>query len=220
MNPNPDKCPRCGAARTGEFKYCPQCGANYDALNKIKTPKPQKETVRRRRWEWAALAGVVLLTTVIFIVYTAAKENIVPAQPPAPQQSQPQQQATNPAATMPLGDDFNSIVQRGHQLMDSRQFAQAIPMYERALTLDSLQPDIMVDLGACYHAVGDFEEATFQFRRALAQQPNHAIAIFNMGVVAMTVSDTASARQWWTKFLEVAPDSPQAPTVRERLKNL
>lgn len=214
MNPNPDNCPRCGAARTGDFKYCPQCGANYGALSKIKLPKRQKETVRRRRWEWAALIGVVLLTAVIFIVYTAAKDNIVPMQPPA------QQQQPNQAATMPLGDDFNSIVQRGHQLMDSRQFGQAIPMYERALTLDSLQPDIMVDLGACYHAVGNNEEATFQFRRALAQQPNHAIAIFNMGVVAITVSDTAAARQWWAKFLEVAPDSPQAPTVRERLKNL
>ncbi len=214
---NPDKCPRCSAPRTGQFKYCPECGANFEALEKLQQPKPKKESARRRRWEWAALVGVVLLTAIIFVIYTAAKDNIVPMQPQG-QTQPPQQQGLS--AAMPLGDDLNSIVQRGHQFMDAGQFGQAIPLYEKALSMDSLQPDVMVDLGACYHAVGDYNEATFQFLRALKQKPDHTIALFNMGVVAMTIADTASAKQWWNRFLEVAPDSPQAPTVRERLKNM
>ncbi len=212
---NPDKCPRCGAPRTGQFKYCPECGANFEALDKLQQPKPKKESARRRRWEIAAIVGLVIITAIIFNIYFAAKKHTEPMQTNQ-QEAQPQ----GLSAAMPMGDDLASIIQRGHQFMDAGQFGQAIPLYEKALSMDTLQPDIMVDLGACYHAVGDYNEATFQFLRALKQRPDHSIALFNMGVVAMTVADTASAKQWWNRFLEVAPDSPQAPTVRERLKNM
>ena len=64
----------------------------------------------------------------------------------------------------------------------------------------------MVDLGACYHAIGDNDKASFNFRRALALNPKHPVALFNMGVVSLTVGDTSAARTWWTKYLTVATD--------------
>ncbi len=101
--------------------------------------------------------------------------------------------------------------------MDREMYDKAIPQYEQALTMDSLQPDVMVDLGACYHALGENDKADFQFHRALAINPNHPVALFNMGVVSLSVGDTASARNWWTKYLDVATDQQQMQAVREQL---
>ncbi len=99
-------------------------------------------------------------------------------------------------------------------------YDHAIPQYERALNLDSLQPDIMVDLGACYHALGENEEAVLQFNRALAQDSLHAVALFNMGVAELGMADTTAAKMWWNKFLKVAGDMPQADMVRRQLQEL
>lgn len=210
-----DKCPRCSAQRSSDYKFCPQCGVNYEALLRVKQPKPKKESAQRRRWEYAAVIGIVLFVAVAYNVYVAAKKNTVPAAVPPEQQQQ-----TLQSTTTPVGKNFDEIVKSGHGFMDNGQFPAAIQQYERALAIDSLQPDIMVDLGACYHAIGDDEEARFQFGRALAIEPHHAIALFNMGVVALGVADTVNAKMWWTRFLETAPDNPQAEMIRKQLQTM
>ncbi len=215
MNQIPtDKCPRCSAPRSSDHKFCPQCGANYEAIQRVKRSKPEKQTAQRRRWEYAAVIGVVIIAAVAYNVYVSAKKNTVPVAVPQ------QQQQTLQSTTTPVGNNFDEIVKSGHGFMDNGQYPAAISQYERALAIDSLQPDIMVDLGACYHAVGDNEEAKFQFRRALAIEPHHAIALFNMGVVALGLADTTSAKAWWGKFLEAAPDNPQAETIRKQLQSM
>ncbi len=215
MNQVPtDKCPRCSAPRSGEHKFCPQCGANYDALMRVKQARPKKESVQRRRWEYAAIIGVVIIVAVAYNVYIAAKKNTVPVNTPPPVDQSLQ------STTAPVGNTFDEVVKSGHSFMDNGQYPMAIQQYERALAIDSLHPDIMVDLGACYHGIGEDEEAVFHFKRALALEPNHLIATFNMGVVALGVADTAGAKLWWGKYLEMAPNSPQAETLRKQLQTM
>jgi tetratricopeptide (TPR) repeat protein len=115
---------------------------------------------------------------------------------------------------------FEDLVKAGNDLMDKQDFEQAILQYQKALAADSLHPEIMVDLGACYHAVGMNDEATQQFRRALSLDPKQPIALFNMGVVSLTVGDTAATKAWWGKYLEVSGDGPEAATVREQLQKM
>lgn len=215
MNQIPtDKCPRCSAPRSSDHKFCPSCGANYDALMRVKQARPQKESIQRRRWEYAAIIGVVVIVAVVYNVWVAAKKNTVPVStPPAGTQ-------TLQSTTTPVGNTFDEIVKSGHSFMDNGQYPMAIQQYERALALDSLHPDIMVDLGACYHGIGEDEEAVLQFKRALAMEPNHLIATFNMGVVALGIADTVGAKLWWGKYLELAPNSPQAETLRKQLQSM
>jgi tetratricopeptide (TPR) repeat protein len=40
-----------------------------------------------------------------------------------------------------------------------------------------------VDLGVCYFNLGSSDEALSLFQKALAIEPNHPVALFNMGVV-------------------------------------
>jgi len=181
---------------------------------RVKQARPQKESIQRRRWEYAAIIGVVVIVAVVYNVWVAAKKNTVPVSaPPAGTQ-------TRQSTTTPVGNTFDEIVKSGHSFMDNGQYPMAIQQYERALALDSLHPDILVDLGACYHGIGEDEEAVLQFKRALAMEPNHLIATFNMGVVALGIADTVGAKLWWGKYLELAPNSPQAETLRKQLQSM
>lgn len=203
-----EKCPRCGMAEISAHNFCPNCGASLRRVQKTEKQE-QKETMRRRRWEWAILLSIVLLTVIGYNIVRQATLH-----------TQPMTQTEEPPLDLSRAP-FGQIVQTGHNLMDRGLYHQAIAHYERALEIDSLHPDIIVDLGACYHFVGENEEAELQFHRALAQQPQHPIALFNMGIVRYTVGDTAGVRTWWTRFLEVADaESPQARIVREQLEKL
>lgn len=197
------QCPKCAAPREKHHRFCPNCG--FDC-RETTSPKPAapRQSNRARRREIIILASVVVATAIVYNVVAAMVGRDRPIAP-----------ATSAATTV-----LQNVIQAGHDFMDHGEFGKAIAQYEQALMMDTLQPDIMVDLGACYHAVGENVKADFQFRRALAINPKHPAALFNMGVVSLTVADTASARNWWTKYLDVATDQKQIQAVRERLSKM
>jgi tetratricopeptide (TPR) repeat protein len=197
------QCPICSAPREVQHQFCPSCGFDYRQTRSAETAaRPQSSSDRRR--DIIILALVVIVTAAAYNIVAALAGHDKPAVP-----------ATS--SGIPV---LQSVIQAGHGFMDQGQFDKAIPQYEQALAMDSLQPDIMVDLGACYHAINVNDKAEYQFRRALAINPKHPVALFNMGVVSLTVNDTASARNWWTKYLEVATDQQQMQAVRDQLSKM
>lgn len=197
------QCPKCGAPREKHHQFCPSCGFDYRQATSPKPAAPRQSNSARRR-DFITLALVAVAAAVVYNLVAAL---IKPDRPVAPTKT----------ATAPV---LQNVIQAGHDFMDHGQFEQAISQYEQALMMDSLQPDIMVDLGACYHGIGENAKADFQFRRALAMKPKHPVALFNMGVVSLSVGDTTSARNWWTQYLEVATDQRQIQAVRERLSKM
>ncbi|MCX6831504.1 MAG: tetratricopeptide repeat protein [candidate division Zixibacteria bacterium] len=197
------QCPKCGAPREVQHQFCPSCGFGYPQTRSAEpTVRPQSSRDRRR--EIIILALVVAVTAVVYNVVAALVGRDRPI-------------ASADSAITPV---LQNVIQAGHDFMDHGEFDKAIPQYEQALSMDSLQPDIMVDLGACYHALGENDKADLQFHRALAINPKHPVALFNMGVVSLSVGDTISARNWWTKYLDVATDQQQMQAVREQLSKM
>ena len=194
------QCPKCDAPREKHYQFCPSCGFDYHQTTSPKPAAPRQSNRARRR-EIIILALVVVVTAVAYNVVAALVGRDRPIAP------------VNTTVTPVL----KNVIQAGNDFMDHEMFDKAIPQYEQALSMDSLQPDIMVDLGACYHALGENDKADLQFHRALAINPKHPVALFNMGVVSLSVGDTVSARNWWTKYLDVATDQQQMQAVREQL---
>ena len=157
--------------------------------------------------EYVFLGALVLLTLVVYnlIAWSASSE---PAEPAVPM------------AEMNMPSDFAGKVQMGNDFMDRGLWDHAIHQYEEALELDDSHADIYVDLGACYHAIGDFEMALEKLHTALEKEPDHQIAWFNLGVVELSMDDTTAAKEAWHRFLEVAGDLPQADMVRQQLEKM
>jgi tetratricopeptide (TPR) repeat protein len=114
--------------------------------------------------------------------------------------------------------DLEILIETGNRLMDSQQYMEAISHYTRALELDSTLVDVRVDRGSCYFAVGRNEDAKSDFEIALEQDPEHAIAHFNLGIIYGSLGDESQMVEYWNKYLELDPDGELADRVRDFLQ--
>jgi len=119
-----------------------------------------------------------------------------------------------------LPDDYDGLVQQGNMYMDSRVYAIAVEAYRRALAIDSSDVNVMVDLGASLHAMGDIHGALKMFKEAVAKDPNHAVAYFNLGIAYLGLDSSKKAADSWRRYLELEPDSPLKDTVRNFIRML
>ncbi len=165
------------------------------------------------------IAGVILFVVLGYIVWQLARST-----------DQPETAGFHPelgggnmdqamAALADLPEDFETLVQMGNQFMDNRNYAVAAEIYKRALAQKEVA-NIRVDYGACLHAMGLDLRALEEFRTVLAQEPTHAIANFNMGIVFSGQHMADSAIFYFNKYLELEPDGRAAPTARQYLQEL
>jgi tetratricopeptide (TPR) repeat protein len=117
-----------------------------------------------------------------------------------------------------LAEDPNNlaaITALGNAYFDSAQWQEAIRMYERALAISPRNTDVLTDMGTAYRNMGRPDRARDEFRRALGFEPGNVNARYNLGVVyAYDFKDYARAIYYWEDLLRIAPNHPQADTVR------
>lgn len=114
-------------------------------------------------------------------------------------------------------DNIAQLTETGNHLMDAQRFPEAISHYSRVLELDSSLVDVRVDRGSCYFAADQLGEALVDFEFALALQPEHAIARFNLGIVHGGLGNDSLMLYYWNEYLEIAPDGDLADRVRNFL---
>lgn len=112
-------------------------------------------------------------------------------------------------------------IQLGNILMDTEKFPEAILTYSKVLETQPENTDVRIDMGICYRRVQDSKRAVDEFRKALQYNPNHINGNLNLGVVLYNdLGDTQGALQAWQKFLELAPNHPSAPIVRQQVAEI
>ena len=99
-------------------------------------------------------------------------------------------------------------------------YAMAIECYQRGRSIDSTDPNVIIDLGACYHAVGGSEKALGLFEKALAIKPDHVIGHFNAGIVYRQLGNNEMAVRYWEKVIELQPGTPLADTARTLIDHI
>ncbi len=92
--------------------------------------------------------------------------------------------------------------------------------YEKALKLKPKDANVRTDMATVYFYSGNTKRAMKELDQVLAQQPNHANALFNLGVMAKSAKDTKTARTAWQRFLKIEPSGGRADKVRQDLAQL
>lgn len=95
---------------------------------------------------------------------------------------------------------------------------------EALVDLASMDPDIGADAfynqGVGFFNAGQTEEALASFNQALAVDADHARTHYSMALCYANTGDNANARKHLEKFVELAPDDPDAATAREMIQYL
>ncbi|MCK4536941.1 MAG: tetratricopeptide repeat protein [Desulfuromonadales bacterium] len=120
--------------------------------------------------------------------------------------------ATDPA-------NRNAWVALGNEYFDNNQFVDAIDAYDKALELQSDDPNVLVDQGVMFRRLGWFDRALQNFIKASELAPDHVSSFYNLGVVYRhDLQDFPRAIDAWTKFLNLNPGGPAAEQVRQEVE--
>jgi tetratricopeptide (TPR) repeat protein len=68
-------------------------------------------------------------------------------------------------------------------------------------------------------AAQQYQKASMVYARITALRPDDAAAFFDWASIAINAGDTDTARLAFSKFLELAPDSPDAPDVKKWIED-
>jgi tetratricopeptide (TPR) repeat protein len=76
-------------------------------------------------------------------------------------------------------------------------------------------------MGTCYRGVGQPEKAVEEYRKGMKIDPRHPMAHLNAGVVlANDLGRKAEATKEFEKYLELAPNAPNAADIRQEIQKL
>jgi tetratricopeptide (TPR) repeat protein len=136
---------------------------------------------------------------VLQVASTGAEAIARPQGPASPtQMNQPAAGATAAAGGAPMVAEINRLKQRLEsapedlptvlRLADiyhqAAMWDQSARYYERAVTLNGRDADVLTDLGICYRNLREFDRALEQFAQAHRVNPRHWQSLFNGAVVA------------------------------------
>ncbi len=168
---------------------------------------------------------IALLLLALAVVSCQKKEEPAPQSqfPAGPVQSGPLQNETVMLKDVLKNDPKNlgAWIKLGNTLMDAGRFGEAVDAYQKALALDPKNVDVRVDMGTCYKNSGRPDMAVKEYRKAIELDPRHLNAHRNLGVVlANELKDKAGAVKEFEKYLELAPNAPDAATIRSIIQQL
>ncbi len=114
--------------------------------------------------------------------------------------------------------NLNATVQLGNLLYDGGRYAEAIPVYRKAVELAPSDANVSTDLGTALWYSGKPDEAIAQFEHSLQVSPNHGQTLFNLGIVKLNgKQDAVGAAAAWQRLLETNPGYPDRARVESLL---
>lgn len=116
-------------------------------------------------------------------------------------------------------DSMNQVLYTSHNALGNTAEAQAALAALQAANPEKASQNVFNESVDLYNN-GKMAEAKAGFEKVLAADPNNAKAHYLMGLVYVNESDNAKASEHLKKFLELAPDDPDAATAKEMLQYL
>jgi len=112
----------------------------------------------------------------------------------------------------------------GMQLMKERDYMGAASAFTKAVDLADRKGAATAlfsnNAGFAYYKAGHYEDSVAWLRKAIEADPGRAVAYLNLGDALVKLNRKAEARQAYTKYLELAPNSKSASEVKKKLEAL
>ncbi len=107
-------------------------------------------------------------------------------------------------------DDWLALYNLGAAVHARGEFAEAIRLYEKSLSLNSNRTDTYVNLGSALQSQGETEEALAVLSGAVERDPTHAQARTNLGLLLQSEGRFVDAMPHLQRALELDPYSTEA----------
>lgn len=117
-------------------------------------------------------------------------------------------------------ENLQIIIALGNLNFDAKEYQTASKYYERALAKDPKNVGLSTDLGTCYLSLNQVDQAIARYNESLAIDPHHFQTLLNLGVAKMTLGDKKGAAETWQKVVQLYPDNPQVPMIKDAISKL
>lgn len=240
----PIRCPDCGHPNSPEAAFCEAChyplseaaGLAATPGREVRGPARSSEehpTIARRRPVRprmpAQQPGLVLSLWLgvgafcaLLLVFFALRANLERAKPQVEGSSAEQQQLADRlhAALERDSTDTHARVALADLLFDTANWSEAIIHYRSAVRHDSSLVPAIVDLGVCYYNLSVPLEAERLFRLALAREPAHPFALFNLGIVSERRGELRQALEFFRRVEQSNPPENMRPALAEAIRRV
>jgi tetratricopeptide (TPR) repeat protein len=126
-----------------------------------------------------------------------------------------QQMSRNPSMDVVLeplgmgesGGGAGGKLSEANQLLEQKQYAQAIAKYEEIITVEPTLYQINYNIGVAQREMGELDKARASFQKVLDQEPNHLGSLVGMGDVLVEQKKLDEAVTFFEKAIEGTTDS-------------
>jgi tetratricopeptide (TPR) repeat protein len=122
-----------------------------------------------------------------------------------------------------LFDDPNNellLSDLGDAYFESQRFQEAIPIYEKAATINPQNPDVLNDLALSYYYTGKREQALDTVNRAIEADPAYKYAWLTKGFILTSLGIHDEAITSLNKVKELDPGGPLSKSADDFLREI
>ena len=100
------------------------------------------------------------------------------------------------------------------------QPAEARSRLEELLKVEPANVEALLELGRTCYELNDLPCAIAKTEKVVEQDPKHVDALYNLGAIFANTGNTAKAREYWGRAVQVGPDSESGKKSAAGLKQL
>jgi tetratricopeptide (TPR) repeat protein len=217
-------CKNCQHYLPEDSKFCPQCGQEVIQPNSNKSARERTSVSALTKPANAYLMVLAAVVAAIVVVFLILESNQKVLEQKKEISTNTQDNSKEIQVQLEkLNQDPESIplnTEMGNLFFDSGRFDEAIPFYQKALTLDSKNIAIRIDLGVCFFNLRKIDLAILEMNKALEIDPGHSKGLFNMGIIYYNISDFDKVKEYWQRLISLHPNIAETKKAQEILKSM
>ncbi|MFN6963462.1 MAG: tetratricopeptide repeat protein [Pyrinomonadaceae bacterium] len=111
--------------------------------------------------------------------------------------------------------DAEPLIKMGNSLFDAEKYVEAETWYRRALEIKPDDANVRSDLGLTFflREPPDYDRAIAEFKRSLANRPDHEMSLQNLALAYNEKGDRESALKIVEKLKKIDPSNPAVARV-------